>query len=144
MSTVSSDNSGDSWVYVMRTADDGSGDYDLAWIYLEYTSPLYIHVSVQRNGVRRGKWMRARELFDEPNVDFVDLRTQTGRTIGKEAGYSHLHTAVRSISSSLVVNMDMGGVVILERLEPAVFKVRSEQSLRKMATLTIPDATPLW
>jgi len=142
MSTVSSGNSGDSWVYVMRTADDGSGDYDLAWIYLDLTSPLYIHVSVLRDGVRRGRWMHGKDLFDDPNVDFVDLRP--GKKITKEAGYSHLNTAVRSLVSSLVVDMDMGGTVILDAFEPGMFKARGEQSLRKMATLAFPDATPLW
>jgi hypothetical protein len=142
MSAVSTGSRDDSWVYVMREADDGSGDHDLAWIYLDLTSPLYIYMSVLRNGVRRGKWMHARNLFDDPNVDFIDLRP--GKKITQEAGYSHLNTVVRSLVSSLIVDMDMGGTVILERFEPAMFKVRSEQSLRKMATLAFPDATTLW
>lgn len=143
MSAVSSGNSDDSWVYVMR--QDETGNYDLAWIYLDFTSPIYIHISVLRDGVRRGRWMHGKNLFDDPNVDFVDLRTAVGRTISKEAGYSHLNTAVRSISSSLVVDMDLGGVVQLERFEPGLLPTsKSEQSLRKMATLAFPDATPLW
>lgn len=137
MSSASSGTSGDSWIYVMR--QDEAGNYDLAWIYLDLTSPLYIYISVLRDGLRRGKWMRASDLFDDPNADLIDLRP--GKTTGQQAGFSKMNTYARSLVSSLVVDMDLGGVV---QVEHPGFKVKSEQPLRRMATLAFPDASTLW
>lgn len=143
MSQTSTGESGTSWIYVMRN-DDASGsetDYDLAWIYLDLTSPIYVYVMAQRMGVRRGKWMHAGELFGGAWADLIDLRA---RKISKQAGYSKMNTEVDArggaFGGSLFVDMDLGATVTLTN---AIGQTGSATP-RSMVAVAFPDATPIY
>lgn len=127
------------WLYVMRS-DDESGDYDLAYVYLDLTSPIYVYVMAQRMGVRRGKWMHAGELFGAPWTNLVDLRA---RKISKQAGYSKMNTHIDAggtFGGRLVVDMDLGGTLVLTN----TLGQSAETTPRSMVAVAFPDATPIY
>ena len=137
--TRASDAVGDEWIYV--TAQKADGEHDMAWFYFGLTSPLYVHVSASRSGVRRGKWIRVHELFDDPKVDFIDLRKAK---VSYSAGYSHLNVLANGPGGQIFVDMDRDGLVTLSGPSAGLASgVVSKASLRTMVKKAFPDASAL-